>query len=63
MQRKVRVEPLGREFVLPINIKGVLLTVVTRLREPLGLGDEVWAKFEEEKIHIFDRDTGKRLTH
>ncbi|MHA1832564.1 MAG: ABC transporter ATP-binding protein [Candidatus Baldrarchaeia archaeon] len=55
------IEPLGREYILLINVKGVLLTVNTRLKKPLNAGDDVWVKFNEEKLQFFDKKTTSRI--
>lgn len=55
------IEPLGREYILLINVDGVLLTVNTRLRKPLKTGDNVWIKFNEDKLHFFDKKTTSRV--
>ena len=55
------VEPLGREYVISINADGIVLTVLTKLEKLVQPGDEVWVKFDEENVHIFDKKTQKRL--
>jgi len=55
------VEPLGREWMLLINVKGKLLTAVIKPAEFIEPGVEIYAKFDEEKMHIFDKASGKRL--
>jgi len=57
------VEPLGREWMLLINVKGKTLTVVMKPAEFIELGDEVYAKLDEEKMRIFDKESGKRLEY
>jgi multiple sugar transport system ATP-binding protein len=55
------VEPLGREYLLLINVEGKPLTVIASLKEPVMPGEKIWAKFNEENIHMFDAETEKRL--
>jgi multiple sugar transport system ATP-binding protein len=55
------IEPIGREYVISISADGTSLTVLTKLEKLLQPEDEVWVKFDEERMHIFDRETKKRL--
>lgn len=55
------IEPLGREFILSLDLNGLTFTVLMRRVEHLKSGDDVWIKFDEKKLHIFDGETQKRL--
>lgn len=55
------IEPLGREYVLSISVKEKPITVLTELKKPIKPGQEIWIKFDKEKIHIFDKESEKRL--
>jgi len=62
MSAKVEVtEPLGREDILLLNVGGVMLTANTRLMKPLNVGDEIWVRFAEAKLQLFDRKTTGRI--
>lgn len=62
MSAKVEVtEPLGREDILLLNVGGVMLTANTRLMKPLNVGDEIWVRFAEDKLQLFDRKTTDRI--
>lgn len=54
-------EPLGRESILLLNAKGVLLTANTRLMKPLNVGDEVWISFVENRLQMFEKQSARRI--
>jgi len=54
-------EPLGRESILLLNAKGVLLTANTRLMKPLNVGDEVWISFVENRLQMFEKQSAHRI--
>jgi multiple sugar transport system ATP-binding protein len=58
------VEPHGNEYVVSLNLSGNVIKV-RRDRKRLGfrpqVGQTVWAKFLQDKIHLFDKETGACL--
>jgi multiple sugar transport system ATP-binding protein len=62
MPAKVEVtEPLGHEYILLLNVSGVLLTANTRLMKSLSIGDEIWISLVEDKLQLFEKQTMNRI--
>jgi len=57
------IEPLGREDILVLSLDGVLLTANTRLMKHLNIGDEIWIRFAEDKLQLFDKKTTDRIEY
>ncbi|MFX1389331.1 MAG: ABC transporter ATP-binding protein [Promethearchaeota archaeon] len=55
------IEPMGREFEIHLDIELNPLIAVIRKIENLKLGDEVYLSFDEQKIHLFDKNTEERI--
>jgi multiple sugar transport system ATP-binding protein len=55
------VEPLGSEIIVDLTIGPDLIKAVVPPSQRLGEGQNVWAKFDMQKVHIFDPDSGARL--
>lgn len=58
------VESHGNEYVVNLNLGGDVIKV-RRDRKKLGfrpeVGQTVWVRFLQDKIHLFDKETGARL--
>jgi multiple sugar transport system ATP-binding protein len=54
-------EPLGKEVIVDLKVGDDLLKSISSYLEcsDLKIGDKVWLMFDETKIHIFDKKTGK----
>jgi multiple sugar transport system ATP-binding protein len=57
----VYIELIGKEFNVHLEVGGNFLIAIRSFVEDLKVGDEVWLSFDEEKIHIFDRESSKAL--
>ncbi|PKP59378.1 sugar ABC transporter ATP-binding protein [Candidatus Atribacteria bacterium HGW-Atribacteria-1] len=57
----VYIELVGKEFNVHLEVGGESLIAIRSFVEDLKVGDEVWLSFDEEKIHIFDRESSKAL--
>ncbi|MFX0021103.1 MAG: ABC transporter ATP-binding protein [Candidatus Hermodarchaeota archaeon] len=55
------IEPMGREFEIHLDIDGNLIICVTRKREHLEIGNEVYITFDDKKIHLFDKETKENI--
>ena len=56
------IEPLGSTTLIDVKIgKGLLFKVSVPKDFDLNLGDHVWLKFDEAKVHLFDKKTGNLL--
>ena len=55
------IEPLGRESILSLDVGGVPLTLIAKSTVGLSTGDDIWITIDENKLHIFDEKTKKRL--
>lgn len=55
------VEPLGDVMILDLKIKNYLLKVVVSPDFKFDIGNELWVEIPPNKIHIFDKKTGKTL--
>ena len=51
------VEPLGIEKVVTIRIDNILIKAITPKEFAVKLDQEVWFKFNLQKLHIFDKKT------
>ena len=54
-------EPLGKETLLTLKAGEILIKVSTSSRLRLDIGDEVWMRFEEEAIHLFNGKTEEAI--
>jgi len=54
-------EPLGKETLLTLKAGEILIKVSTSSRLQLDIGDEVWMRFEEEAIHLFNGKTEEAI--
>jgi multiple sugar transport system ATP-binding protein len=59
--RVTYIEPIGKEYNVHLEIDGNIMIAVINLVGGLKLGQEVNISFKEEKIHIFDKKSGKTL--
>jgi len=55
------VEPTGAETLLLCKVGSVSTVVVSRERVTLGPGDDISLIFPDERLHLFDEATGRRL--
>ncbi|MFX1569526.1 MAG: ABC transporter ATP-binding protein [Promethearchaeota archaeon] len=55
------IEPMGREFEIHLDVDGNLIICVTTKIENFKIGDKVYLTFNNEKIHLFDRETKENL--
>ncbi len=56
------IEPLGDIKILDLKVGDYLVKAVVSPDFESELGDELWMKFPPDKVHIFDKKTGKTLT-
>ena len=54
-------EPLGKETLLTLRTGEVLIKASTSSRLQLNIGDEVWMRFEEGAIHLFDKKSEEAI--
>ena len=54
-------EPLGKETLLTLRTGEVLIKASTSSRLQLNIGDEVWMRFEEGAIHLFDKKSKEAI--
>jgi len=52
------IEPLGRETLVDLRAGNIPIRALTRMLNA-KMKDEVWVDFDPERIHVFDRRTGK----
>ncbi|MEA3454738.1 MAG: ABC transporter ATP-binding protein [Candidatus Caldatribacteriota bacterium] len=57
----VYIELVGKEFNVHLEVGKKSLIAIRTFVEELKVGNEVWLSFDEEKIHIFDRESSKAL--
>ncbi|HBH11711.1 MAG TPA: glycerol-3-phosphate ABC transporter ATP-binding protein [Clostridiales bacterium] len=57
----IHIELTGRESNVHVNVGGTPLIVIRESTRDVEIGDKVWLSLKEDKIHIFDRATGKAL--
>jgi ABC-type sugar transport system ATPase subunit len=55
------IEYLGDRFVLYFELDGVMLRALGEVGERYSIGETIWVKFNEEKIHLIDKQTGSVL--
>jgi len=55
------VEPLGSEVIIDLKIDGNIIKAKSSEELKLAIGDKVWMRFDENKIHIFDKKTEKTI--
>ncbi|MEM2939083.1 MAG: ABC transporter ATP-binding protein [Candidatus Bathyarchaeia archaeon] len=54
-------EPMGSEIVIDLKVDGEIIKVKTLKELKLNIGDKVWMRFDENKMHVFDRKTEKTI--
>jgi ABC-type sugar transport system ATPase subunit len=54
-------EPLGSEVIIDLKVGEEIIKVKTINELDLKIGDFVWIKFDESKMHIFDKKTEKAI--
>jgi len=54
-------EPLGDMLILDLKVGNYLVKAVASPSFEAEMGDQLWIKFPENKIHLFDQKTGKAL--
>jgi multiple sugar transport system ATP-binding protein len=57
----VHIEPLGKESNVHLEAGGNPLVAIRSSTQDLGAGDKVGLSFDEEKLHLFDRQSGEAL--
>jgi len=62
MEVKV-VEPTGSETMVFLTFEGQNVTAVFRERHNFKSGETIKLKPDPDHLHVFDANTGKRLTH
>jgi multiple sugar transport system ATP-binding protein len=55
------IEPLGDVTILDLKVGDYLVKAVVSSDFKAKLGDELWVKFQVDKIFLFDKKTGKAL--
>jgi ABC-type sugar transport system ATPase subunit len=55
------IEYLGDRFVLYFELDDVMLRALGEIGEKYSIGETIWVKFNEEKIHLIDKQTGSVL--
>jgi ABC-type sugar transport system ATPase subunit len=53
-------EPLGSKEILTLKKGNFSLQAKTKLLQP-KVGEHVWVKFDSNRLHFFDKETGKRI--
>ncbi len=54
-------EPLGRDLIVNVKVNDYMIKALTKPGVNLNPGDKVWLKVDLDKIHIFDKKTGKAV--
>ncbi|MFQ6084788.1 MAG: ABC transporter ATP-binding protein [Candidatus Bathyarchaeia archaeon] len=54
-------EPLGERMILDLKLGDYLVKAVVEPDFQADIGDELWIAFEDSKVHIFDKKTGRAL--
>jgi len=54
-------EPLGSEVIVDIKVNDELIKVKERPDFRLEVGKDVWLTFDYNKLHLFDKKTGKAI--
>lgn len=52
---------MGSEIVIDLKVDGEIIKVKTLKELKLNIGDKVWMRFDENKMHIFDIKTEKTI--
>lgn len=55
------IEPLGREFEIHIDIGVKILITMVKDIEDLKIGNEVYVSFDDNKLHLFNKETEENL--
>lgn len=56
------VEPLGSENIIDLKIGDNLLRVKTLPTVQPGIGQPIYMWFDKDRMHVFDKDTGKAIS-
>jgi len=48
--------PIGKDVVIEVEVQGVHLKTITSVDFNVDMGQEVWLRFNLDKIHIFDKE-------
>ena len=54
-------EPLGRDMVVNVKIGNLIIKALTEPNPTLSPGKTVWLVISEDKMHFFDKSTGKAI--
>jgi multiple sugar transport system ATP-binding protein len=57
----VHIELTGKESNVHLEAGTSSLIAIRNSTQDLRVGDEVWLSFDEEKIHVFDQESGEAL--
>ncbi|MBW1999187.1 MAG: ABC transporter ATP-binding protein [Deltaproteobacteria bacterium] len=57
----VHIELIGKESNVYLEAGGSFLTAIRSSTRDLRAGDRVWLSFDEERIHVFDQESGEAL--
>jgi multiple sugar transport system ATP-binding protein len=55
------VEPLGSDLILDIKVGEALIKVKASPTQKVSPGTVIWLTFDRNKLHVFDKKTGKTL--
>ena len=55
-------EPMGDRAVLDLRIGEYLVKALVLHEFKAEIGDELWVEFPSDKIYVFDKATGKKIT-
>ena len=55
------IEPLGKEFLITLKRDKYVFRAITLENFGFKMGDKVKIQFKKEKLHLFYKDTGKRV--
>ena len=55
------IEPMGREFEIHLDLGEKLFNTVLRKLDSFNIGDEVYLTLDYKKIHLFDKNTEKKI--
>ena len=53
------IEPLGSEKIITIKTNGIIIKAITSKSFMAKLDQDIWFKFDPQKLHIFDKRTGE----
>ena len=54
-------EPLGSEIIVDLKVGDNLVKVKTTPDFEISIGEKAWIGFDKEKMHLFDKKTGKAI--